>query len=308
MSQHAPTVMISSQRMVPMLGRLEDQGWRVVHAWDLSDADRQAVRACIGAGDDVMKPEFLATLPNLTLVACVSAGYDGVDVDWCRARGIEVTHAKGVNADDVADHAVGLMIAGWRNIALGDRNVRAGLWREGTGAHPSLKGRKVGVVGLGHIGAAIAERCTAFGMEVNWWGPRPKPEAKWPRAGSLPALAEWCDILMVASAANAENRHMIDRAVIEAVGPRGMIVNVGRGSLIDEDALIAALKDKRLGRAGLDVFEEEPTPAERWADVPGTVLTPHMGGGTVESLPAMVAQAIENVRRHFAGEPLLSPV
>lgn len=309
MTQDAPaTVMITSPRMAAMLGRLEDQGWRIARAWELSEAERQAVRASIGAGEDAMDPQFLATLPNLRLVACVSAGYDGVDVDWCRANGIEVTHAKGVNAEDVADHAIGLMIAGWRNIALGDRSLRAGRWREGVGSRPSLKGRRVGVVGLGHIGVAIAERCAAFGMEVRWWGPNPKPQAKWERAGSLLALAQWCDILMIASAANAGNRHMIDQAVIEAVGPRGMIVNVGRGSIIDEDALIAALKDKRLGRAGLDVFEDEPTPAERWADVPGTVLTPHVAGGTVESLPAMVSQAIENIRRHLAGEELLSPV
>lgn len=309
MPQDAPaTVMISSPRMAAMLGRLEDQGWRIAKAWELTEAERLAVRASIGAGDDAMNPAFLSTLPNLRLVACVSAGYDGVDVDWCRSNGIEVTHAKGVNAEDVADHAVGLLIAGWRNIALGDRTLRAGQWREGVGSRPGLRGRKVGVVGLGHIGVAIAERCAPFGMEVRWWGPNPKPEAKWPRAESLQALAEWCDILMIASAANAENRHMIDRPVIDAVGPRGMIVNVGRGSIIDEDALIAALKDKRLGRAGLDVFEDEPTPAERWADVPGTVLTPHTAGGTVESLPAMVGQAIENIRRHLAGEELLSPV
>ncbi|HEY9217840.1 MAG TPA: NAD(P)-dependent oxidoreductase, partial [Phenylobacterium sp.] len=171
------------------------------------------------------------------------------------------------------------------------------------------RGRKVGIVGLGHIGVAIAERCIPFGMEIAWWGPNPKPDAKWPRAESLKALAEWCDILMIASAANAQNRGMIDREIIEAVGPRGMIVNVGRGSIIAEDELISALKDKRLGRAALDVFEEEPTPLERWADVPGAVvLTPHIAGGTVESMPAMVGQAIENIRRHLAGEALLSPV
>ena len=303
-----PTVMVTSPGMAAMLGRLEDHGWRAAKAWELTDEERQAVRASIGAGEHAMKPEFLSTLPNLRLIACISAGYDGVDVDWCRAHGIEVTHAKGINAEDVADHAIGLMIAGWRNIALGDRTLRAGKWREGVGSRPGLRGRKVGVVGLGHIGVAIAERCAPFGMDVRWWGPNPKPQAKWERADSLLALAEWCDILMIASAANAQNRHMVDAAVIEAVGPRGMIVNVGRGSIIDEDALIAALKDKRLGRAGLDVFEQEPTPAERWADVPGTVLTPHVAGGTVESLPAMVAQAIENVRRHLAGEELLSPV
>ena len=132
-----PTVMVTSPGMAAMLGRLEDHGWRAAKAWELTDEERLAVRASIGAGEHAMKPEFLSTLPNLRLIACISAGYDGVDVDWCRARGIEVTHAKGINAEDVADHAIGLMIAGWRNIALGDRTLRAGKWREGVGSRPS---------------------------------------------------------------------------------------------------------------------------------------------------------------------------
>jgi len=121
-------------------------------------------------------------------------------------------------------------------------------------------------------------------------------------------LAQASDILVVACRADASNRGLISRAVIEAVGPRGLIVNVARGSVIDEDELIAALKDGRLGRAALDVFAEEPTPAQRWADVPGTVLTPHTAGGTVESIPRMVGQAIDNVSRFLAGRPVASPV
>jgi lactate dehydrogenase-like 2-hydroxyacid dehydrogenase len=144
-------------------------------------------------------------------------------------------------------------------------------------------------------------------MVVGWWGPRAKL-APWPRAESLLELAQASEILVVAARAEAANRGLISRPVIEAVGPQGLIVNVARGSLIDEDALIAALKDGRLGRAALDVFAQEPTPAERWADVPNTVLTPHTAGGTADSIPRMVAQAIENVRLFLAGEPVASPV
>jgi lactate dehydrogenase-like 2-hydroxyacid dehydrogenase len=172
---------------------------------------------------------------------------------------------------------------------------------------PSLKGRKVGIVGLGAIGEAVARRVVAFGMSVAWWGPNPKP-SEWPRAGSLLALAEDSDILVVCARAEAANRGLISAEVIDAVGPGGMIVNVARGQLIDEDALIAALKAGRLGRAGLDVFAEEPTPASRWADVPNTVLTPHTAGGTTDSIPRMVAQALENIRLHLAGEAVMSPV
>jgi lactate dehydrogenase-like 2-hydroxyacid dehydrogenase len=288
---------------------LEAEGLRVAKRWELAESERAEVRAIVHAGEVPLTPEFLSSLPRLGLIANVSVGYDGVDVPWCRARGIEVTHAKGLNADDVADHALGLLIAAWRNIAVGDRVVREGRWRDDDRMRPrpSLKGRHLGVVGLGAIGEAVARRAEAMGMRVSWWGPRPKP-APWPRAESLEALARDSDILVVAARAEAENRGLISKAVIEAVGPKGLIVNVARGSLIDEDALIAALKDGRLGRAALDVFAEEPTPPERWADVPNTVLTPHTAGGTTDSIPRMVSQAVDNVRLFVAGLAVASPV
>jgi lactate dehydrogenase-like 2-hydroxyacid dehydrogenase len=305
----APFVLISHPMLAPVQKPLEAQGWRVGRRWELDEADKAHVRAIVHAGEVPLEPEFLSTLPALGLIACVSVGYDGVDAAWCRAHDIEVTHADGLNAEDVADHAVGLIVASWRDIVAGDRMVRDGRWTqaERLGPRPGLRGRKVGVVGLGHIGEAVAVRAEAFGMTVAWWGPRPKP-APWPRAESLLDLARDSDILVVACRADAANRRMISREVIDAVGPRGLIVNVARGSIIDEDALIAALRDGRLGRAALDVFETEPTPAARWADVPGVVLTPHSAGGTIDSIPRMVGQAVDNVRRHLAGEPLASPV
>ncbi|MBC7167490.1 2-hydroxyacid dehydrogenase [Phenylobacterium sp.] len=306
----APVVLLSHVMLKPMQAALEEKGYRVVRRWDLEDADRAQVQAIAHAGEVVLEPEFLQSLPKLGLIACISVGYDGVDVAWCRARGIEVTHAQGLNAEDVADHAVGLLIASWRNIVTGDAHVREGRWApdDRLGARPALRGRKVGVVGMGHIGQACATRVEAFGMTVAWWGPNPKPELAWPRAESLLKLAEDSDILIVACRADASNRGLISREVIDALGPRGLLVNVSRGSVVDEDALIAALKDKRLGRAALDVFQQEPTPPARWADVPNTVLSPHAAGGTLESIPRMIGQAHENLRRHFAGEPLLSPV
>ena len=300
-----PVVLISHEMLAAVQQPLQAQGFRVARRWDLSDADRAEVCAIVHAGEIVLTEDFLASLPKLGLIACVSVGYDGVDVAWCRARGIEVTHAKGLNADDVADHALGLLLASWRNIVVGDQVLRTGHWRgdDRMGLRPGLKGRKAGIVGLGAIGEAVARRVEACGMAVSWWGPNLKA-APWPRAESVLALAADCDILVVACRADAANRGLISRAVIEAVGPKGLIVNVARGSVIDEDAMIAALKDGRLGRAALDVFVEEPTPPERWADVPRTVLTPHTAGGTVDSIPRMVAQAVENVRRFLADEPV----
>lgn len=284
-------------------------GLTTARAWELTEAQRPHVRAIVHPGEVVLTPEFLSRLPALGLIACVSVGYDGVDVGWCRERGIEVTHARGLNAEDVADHAIGLMLAAWRNIPALDRTVREGRWvqEERIGSQPSLGGRTLGIVGLGHIGAAVARRAEAFRLNVQWWSPRAK-DAPWPRAESLLALAEASDILVVCARAEAANRGMISAEVIEAVGPKGMIVNVGRGSLIDEPALREALKTGKLWRAALDVFAQEPTPAELWADTPGVVLTPHTAGSSNEAVPLMVAQAVDNVRRFLAGEAVASPV
>lgn len=305
-----PVVLISHQMLSPVQQPLEAAGYEVARRWELAPGQAEQVRAIVHAGEVPLAPEFLSSLPSLGLIANVSVGYDGVNVPWCRERGIEVTHAKGLNADDVADHAIGLLIAGWRNIAAGDAVVREGKWRDDprVGNRPGLRGRKLGVMGLGAIGEAVAERAAVMGMEIAWWGPHEKPQARWPRAETLLKLAEDSDILVIASRADESNRKAVNREVIDAVGARGMIVNVARGSIIDEDALIAALREGRLGRAGLDVFETEPTPAGHWADVPNTVLTPHTAGGTVDSIPRMVGQALENVRRHLAGEPVMSPV
>src|SRR5579859_105438 len=299
---------------VPFLTVLEPAfqsgGLSTARAWELTDDQRARVRSIVHAGEVVLTPEYLKTLPALGLIACVSVGYDGIDVAWCRANGIEVTHARGLNAEDVADHAIGLMLAAWRNIPTLDRTVRDGRWvqEERIGSQPSLGGRTLGVVGLGHIGAAVARRAEAFRLNVQWWSPRAKSESPWPRAESLLALAEASDILVVCARAEAANRGMISAQVIEAVGPKGLIVNVGRGSLVDEPALHAALKSGKLWRAALDVFQTEPTPADLWADIPGAVLTPHTAGSSNEAVPLMVAQAIDNVQRFLKGADLASPV
>jgi lactate dehydrogenase-like 2-hydroxyacid dehydrogenase len=305
-----PLVLICYDLLTPLRGAIEAQGYEVVLGWEMPPERAAEVRAIVHAGEAVLTPEFLTSLPNLGLIANVSVGYDGVDVPWCRAHGVEVTHSEGLNADDVADHALGLLIGGWRNIVAGDRTVRADRWNNHArlSPGPGLKGRRLGVMGLGHIGEAVAARAEAFGMEVAWWGPNPKPHARWPRAESLLALARDSDILVIACRADASNLRAVSADVIAAVGPQGMIVNVARGSILDEDALVAALKSGALGRAGLDVFAQEPTPAARWADVPNVVLTPHTAGGTTSSLPLMIGQTFENLRRHFAGEPLASPV
>ena len=267
------------------------------------------IRALLVAGEFPIDKALAESLPNLGLIACFTAGYDGIDLAWARARGLQVSHSPGVNHEDVADHAIGLMISAWRRIAAGDRQLRSGGWTSAAKMlTPSLGGRALGVVGLGDIGAAVARRAAAFGLRVSWWGPREKPGAAWPRAASLLDLAGDSDILVVACRASEVTRGLISGEIIEALGPDGLLVNVSRGQVVDEDALIAALKDGRLGMAALDVFQTEPTPSARWADVPNTVLTPHTAGATSAAVPKMVALTRENLRRFFAGEPLANPV
>ncbi|MNT00983.1 Glycerate dehydrogenase [compost metagenome] len=229
-------------------------------------------------------------------------------MDWCRARGLPVTHAPAINHEDVADHAVGLILAARRQITEGDRQLRAGGWTPASKTiTPSLGGQTIGIVGLGAIGEAVARRAEVMRMTVQWWAPRAK-EAAWPRAESLLDLARASDVLAVACRADETNRGLISAEVIEALGPTGLLVNVARGQLVDEDAVIAALRDGRLGGAALDVFETEPTDAARWAAVPNTVLTPHTAGATTEAVQGMLMLLIENLQAHFAGEPLKTPV
>ena len=305
--------LLLSDPILKFMGDGLAEDYDVIRLWEQPDlmafavGAGQAVDAIVYAGETVLSPDFVDALPELKLIACVSVGYDGVNVARARARGVEVTHAAWLNADDVADQAMGLVIAAWKGILAGHEHVMSGRWAQGERLRPfgSLTGKTLGVMGLGHIGEGVARRAEAFGMKVQWWGPRPK-DAPWPRAESLLALAQASDVLVVAARADDSNRGSIDREVIEALGRRGLLVNVSRGWVIDEDEMIAALKDRRLGMAGLDVFAVEPTTPDRWADVPNVVLTPHAAGSSAETVVRLRDQAVENLRRCFAGEPLLS--
>lgn len=302
-----PALLIMQRHLAPLTAFLESE-WTVYRFWEGPPAEAQGqIRALVVAGEFPLDKALIESLPRLSLIACFTSGYDGIDVDWCQARGLPVTHAPGVNHEDVADHALGLILSARRQIAAGDRTLRAGGWTADSKIiTPSLKDQRLGVVGLGSIGEAVARRGAAMRMAVRWWGPREKTAA-WPRAGSLLELARDSDILVVACKADDDNRGLISRAVIEALGPSGLLVNVARGQLVDETALIAALKKGRLGQAALDVFEQEPTEAARWRDVPNTVLTPHTGGATTEAVQGMLMLLMQNLRAAFAGEPLRTP-
>lgn len=266
----------------------------------------ETVEVVICGGD--LSNALIDALPKLRLVASFATGYDGIDLARLRARGIALTTAAGVNAHDVADHAIALLLAWWHGIPQADRVVRSGAWREGLEPRPSLRGRKAGVVGLGRIGTGIARRLASHDIDVRWWGPHDKPDAGFERAASLIDLARWSDILVVATRAVAANARQIDAAVLEALGPGGVLINVSRGMLVDEDALLTALRAGTIGGAALDVFAQEPTDAALWSQLPNVVVTPHIAGYTQEARVNLFGQLRENVRRYLAGEPLLTPV
>lgn len=303
-----PAVLVMQPHLAPLVAFLQG-AYDVFCFWEGPPVEAaHRIGALVVAGEFPLDKTLIETLPALRLIACFTSGYDGVDIDWCRARGLPVTHAPGVNHEDVADHALGLILASQRQIVEGDRALRRGDWTpESRIITPSLKDRKLGVVGLGAIGQALARRAEALRMTVSWWAPRDK-QAPWPRAASLIDLARDSDILAVACKADDGNRGLISTAVIEALGPQGLLVNVARGQLVDEDGLIAALRAGRLGAAALDVFETEPTDPARWADVPNLVLTPHTAGATQEAVQGMLRLLLQNLEAAFAGAPLVTPV
>lgn len=304
-----PLLLVGQPLLAPIIPVLAAR-YDVIALWERPDANVLArVDAVIWAGEFVLERALVDAMRRLSLIACFTVGYDGIDLTLAKARGIAVTHAGDANAQDVADHAIGLMIAHRRWIVGGDRHLRAGLWTiEAKTRTPSMGSARLGIVGMGAIGVAVAERAMAMRMAVSWWGPREKPALLWPRIDSLEALARESDILLVAARADESNRKMISAAIMDALGPDGLLVNVARGQLVDEDALIAALCAGRLGGAAIDVFDPEPTDPARWTDVPNVVLTPHTGGATHEAVAQMAQMLLANITAHFAGEALPSPV
>lgn len=267
------------------------------------------IRAILTTGTVGVTPELVASLPALEIVSVHGVGVDAVPLALLAEKGIHVTNTPDVLTDDVADFAVTLLLSAVRRLPLLDRYVRAGGWpaKAPLTQARSLKGKVAGIVGFGRIGQAVAQRLQGFGMEIRYYqrSPGPAPER---RSGSLLALAGESDMLVLCMPGGPETRHMIGLDVIEALGPEGTLVNIARGSVVDEAALVAALQDGRLGAAGLDVFEDEPNvPAALFA-LDNVVLTPHVGSFTVEARRAMGRLAVANLLAHFDGEPLPTPV
>lgn len=267
------------------------------------------IRAVLTTGTVGVTPDLIASLPALEIVSVHGVGVDAVPLALLADRFIHVTNTPDVLTDDVADFAVTLLLSTVRRLPQLDRYVRDGQWpaKAPLTQARSLKGKVAGIVGFGRIGQAVARRLQGFGVEIRYFqrsaGPAPEK-----RSSSLLALAQESDMLVLCMPGGADTRHMIDAQVLEALGPDGTLVNIARGSVVDEAALVAALRDGRLGAAGLDVFDDEPNVPAALFGLDNVVLTPHVGSFTVEARRAMGRLAVANLVAHFNGEPLPTPV
>ena len=268
----------------------------------------QSVGALITAGGTPLGGAMMDMMPSMRAIVCYGTGYDGVDLAAAAQREIAVGHSPAANAAAVADLAVTLMLAVTRRLLPADHYVRSGDWASAKPSplmrpQPGNPGRRVGIYGMGEIGRKIASRMAAFETEVAYFS-RSRKDVPYQFLPSLDALADWCSVLMIAVRAGADTHHAINANILRQLGSDGYVVNISRGSVIDQDALVTALADRAIAGAGLDVYEEEPHAPDRLTALPNVVLTPHVGGHTIESHAAMQNCVMANLEAFFEGKPL----
>ena len=277
-------------------------------AGGVTDVAAARIRAVVQGGWTVTPPALLDRLPALELISVFGVGYDGVPVDYCRRRGLRVTHTPDVLTDDVADIGLALILMTVRELVRLDRFVRDGRW---LAASPSLTtriaGRTAGILGLGRIGTAIAHRVEAIGMNVVWTGRKPRDVA-WRYVPDLVELARESDVLVVACPGGPATRHLVDAKVLAALGPEGTLVNIARGSIVDEEALVRALGDRTIRAAGLDVYTDEPRVPQALLEMDNVVLLPHVGSATRETRKAMADLCKANADAWFESGRVLTLV
>ena len=268
------------------------------------------VTALVGTGSESkVDRNLLAMLPRVKLIALCGVGYDGIDLDAAKERGVVVTHTPGAMTADVADLALGLMLAVGRRIPQADRFVRNGDWvMESFGMTRRLSGARLGILGMGRIGQAIAQRAAAFDMSISYCSRSAKPNLPYTFYGAVEDMASAVDYLVVAAPGGAATLNLVNARVLENLGPKGYLINIARGSLVDPEALMQALKTKAIAGAGLDVFWDEPRVSPDWRSLSNVVLTPHMGSHTEETRRAMADLTMANLRAFYARAPLPTPV
>lgn len=303
---------------VPMREMIIDQlekNFRVHRLWDQSDPESYLeevaprILGLAAGGHRAIDAVLLDRLPALEVISCFGVGYDHVDAAYAGNKGVIVTNTPDVLTDEVADAAVGLLIATLRQFPQADRFVRQGKWLEGSFAlTPSLRERTIGIVGLGRIGHAISQRLEAFGVDIIYHSRTPKQDVTYPHYPSLIEMARDSDVLVVTTPGGMGTRHLINADVLEALGSRGVLINIARGSVVDEQALITALQNKTILTAGLDVFENEPKVPQALINMEHLVLLPHVGSGSVHTRDAMGQLVVDNLMSWFAGRGPLTPV
>jgi lactate dehydrogenase-like 2-hydroxyacid dehydrogenase len=300
--------------MMPHVMETLDSEFTVHRLWEA--ADRAAllneagarVRGIATSGNLGADATLMDALPKLEIVGCYGVGVDSIDLEHAAKRKVIVTNTPDVLNDDVANMAIALLLATSREICSGDRYVREGKWLKGA-MHltRAIRGRRLGILGLGRIGKDIARKAEVFGMEIAYHG-RSRQDVPYRYFADLVEMARDCDFLVAICPGGPATDKIVDRAVLDALGPEGVFINVARGSVVDEPALVAALQDGRLGGAGLDVFAQEPKVPEALLAMEQVVLQPHAASATHETRRAMGDLVVENLRAHFAGKPVLTPV
>ncbi len=273
-------------------------------------APRLRAIAAGGGKHETMDGAFLARLPKLEIISSFGVGYDHVDAKWAGTHGIVVTNTPDVLTEEVADTALGLLLCTVRELPQAERYLRAGKWLEQDYplTRATLRDRTAGIVGLGRIGKAIARRLDAFGVAVVYHGRKAQPDVRYRHYPDLRAMARDVDILMVVTPGGPGTRNLIDAKVLEALGPNGILINISRGSVVDEAALIAALKSGKILSAGLDVFANEPQVPRELLEMDNVVLFPHVGSASVHTRDAMGQLVVDNLVSWAAGKGPLTPV
>lgn len=307
-----PAVLLVSRLPEPLAGRLRE--CFDCHALaDVDAAGLQALapqlRGMVATGESLVNRALMASLPALEVISVLGVGYDGIDMAAARERGICVTHTPGLSTDDIADFAMALLLAAARQVVNADQFVRRGDWS--TGRFPMTRrvsGARLGIVGLGRIGRAVAQRALAFGMEIAYTGRTAKADAPYRWCSDAQTLAASVDFLVVCASGGADTRALVNADVLAALGPSGVLVNIARGSIVDEDALITALRERQILAAGLDVFCHEPHVPPALLALDNVVLTPHMASTTGATVQAMFDLTFANLAAHFDGLPVPTPV
>ncbi|NDL61879.1 2-hydroxyacid dehydrogenase [Acerihabitans arboris] len=271
--------------------------------------DPSSINAVLTIGSIGLSEAHMAALPNLRLICCQGVGYEKVDLDAARARGIMVANGAGTNDTAVADHALALLAAMVRDIPGLDRAVRRGEWQQARQTRPQLTGRRVGILGLGNIGLKIAKRCAqGFDMEVAYHNRQPRADSELRYCDTVDALAHWADFLVVCTPGGAGTRHLVNARTLEALGADGFLINVSRGSVVDTGALIDCLRRRAIAGAALDVVEGEPEVPAALTALDNIILTPHVAARSPEALEAMFARVLDSLTCYFSGRPVPAPV